>query len=129
MLFSNSNKDADLGNVIALTAASAGATGAQLDGTNYRGAMLLINVSAISGTSATLTVTIKGVDANGNAYTILASAGITATGLTVMKVYPGLTAAANTVANDVIPVNWRIDTAISGTSPSVTATINAVMLY
>lgn len=129
MLFSNMNKDADLGNLITLSAASAGATGTQLDATNYRGLLLFINVSAISGTSATLTVTIKGLDSNGNAYTILASAGLTATGLTVLRVYPGLTVSANTIANDVLPVSWRVDTAISGTSPSVSATISANLLY
>lgn len=129
MAHANADRDTDLGNIITLVAASAGATGTVYNGANGRGIALFINISAISGTTPTLTVTLKGLDANGNAYTILASAALNATGLTVLKVYPALTAAANTVANDVLPINWRVDTAIGGTSPSVSATVNAVLLY
>jgi hypothetical protein len=92
--------------------------------------LVFINVTAITGTSPTLTVTLKGaIDSSATAvYTILASATINATGLTVLRVYPGLTAAANTVANDVVPGYCRIDTVIGGTGPAVTATVSAYSL-
>ena len=128
-IHANASFDTDLGNIVTLTAASAGTTGASLDASMGRGVIVFVNISAISGTTPSLTVTIKGLDSNGNAYTILASSALTATGLTVLKVYPALTAAANAVANDILPVNWRIDTAIAGTTPSVTATISANLLY
>jgi hypothetical protein len=129
MAHANGNQDTDLGTIITHTAASAGVTGAQLDGTNCRGVLVFINISAITGTSPTLTVSIKGLDSNGNAYTILQSAALTATGLTVLRVYPSLTAVANTTANDIIPVSWRIDTTIGGTTPAVTAKISANLAY
>jgi hypothetical protein len=100
-------------------------------GTNQGlGLLVFINVTAITGTSPTLTVTLKGaIDSSATAvYTILASAAINATGLTVLRVYPGLTAAANTVANDVVPGYCRIDTVIGGTTPAVTATVSAYSL-
>jgi hypothetical protein len=91
---------------------------------------VFINITAISGTSPTLTVTLKGlIDEAGTAsYTILASAALNATGLTVLRVYPGLTASANVTANDVVPKTCQISTAIGGTGPSVTATISAYSL-
>lgn len=130
MAHANADRDTNLGNIITLTAAGSGSTtGTVQDGSNGRGILLFVNISAISGTTPTLTVTLKGLDPNGNAYTILASSALNATGLTVLKVYPALTAAANAVANDVLPVSWRIDTTIGGTTPSVTATISANLLY
>lgn len=128
-IHANASYDTDLGNLITLTAASAGATGPVMDGSMGRGVIVFVNISAITGTSPTLTVTISGVDSNGTAYTILASPALTATGLTVLKVYPALAASANAVANDVLPVLWRIDTAIGGTTPSVTAKISANLLF
>lgn len=73
-----------------------------------RGLHLVIDVTAIV-TAPSITVTIAGVDrVSGKTYTILASAAITATGTTVLKVGPGLTAAANSVANDFIPPIFRV---------------------
>ncbi|SRR5579885_18738 len=94
-----------------------------------RGVKVVINITAISGTSPTLTVTIQGKDpTSGQYWTILASAALTATGTTVLTVYPALTAAANTVANDVLPPNWNLKWVVGGTGPSVTATISAQMV-
>lgn len=124
------NRCVELGTAVTHTAASAGVTGTNLDLTQCKGCMVFINISAISGTTPTLTVTLKGIDpASATAYTILASAALNATGMTVLRVYPGLTAAANAVANDVTPTTCRIDTAIAGTTPSVTATVSVVGIY
>ena len=127
----NALKDTDLGTLITHTAASAGVTTPTLDARQGRGMLVFINITAITGTSPTLTVTLKGsIDAAATAtYTILASAALNATGLTVLKVYPGLTASANVAANDAVPMNVQVSTAIGGTGPSVTATISAVLLY
>lgn len=110
--------------ITALAAASAGANGSDLTNTGARGVHLIIDITALAGTTPTLTVTIQGKDAvSGKYYDILASSALNATGTTVLRVYPGLTAAANLTANDVLPRDWRVKTAIAGTTPEVTATI------
>lgn len=115
--------------LVSLQAASAGTTGTDTQVNNHRGIILHINISAISGTGASLTVTLKGKDhLSGQYYTVLASSALTTTGLTVLRVYPGLTASANVTANDVLPGIYRIDTTIAGTTPSVTATVSAVLI-
>lgn len=77
----------------------------------YRGVLVFINIDAISGTTGTaesVTVTIRGRDFDGTVYTILASAALVATGLVVLRVYPGLTAAANLTVSDVLPPVWDL---------------------
>lgn len=113
--------------LIQLTAQAAG-SGNSADQTNGtgRGLHLAINISTITGTSPTLTVTIQGKDPGSSTYyTILASAALTASGLTILRVYPGLTAAANTFANDIIPYQWRVAWAVGGTGAAVTAVVTA----
>ena len=114
---------------VVLTAASASGNSADLVNLKARGAVFYVNISAITGTSPTLTVTIQGKDAaSGTYYTILASTALNATGLTVLRVYPGLTASANATVNDVLPAAYRISYAIGGTGPAVTATINVSLV-
>jgi hypothetical protein len=127
----NAQRDTNLGTLITHAAASAGVSTAALDTYQGRGLLVFVNVTALTGTSPTLTVTVKGsIDDKLTAtYTILASAAISATGLTVLRIYPALTVSANAVANDVVPVFTQITTAIGGTGPAVTATISAVLLY
>lgn len=73
-----------------------------------RGVHLVINVTAAAATPSVV-FTIQGKDELSDAYyTILESAAITGTGTTVLKVFPGATAAANTVANDCLPRVWRL---------------------
>lgn len=112
---------------IPLTSAGAGTTtGPDVSSGFGRGILIFVNITAIAGTSPTLTVTLQGKDpVSGVYYTILASSALTATGMTVMKVYPGLTAAANTVANDRIPPDFNIKAVVGGSGAlSVTATIS-----
>lgn len=94
-----------------------------------RGLHLVVDVTAVSGTTPTLVVTIEGFDTiSGKAYTLLASATINSTGTTVLKVYPGLTASANVVANDILPEFFRISWTVGGTTPSFTASIAASLI-
>lgn len=126
----NINECQETGTLLTHTAASTGSNSGDLDATKYRGILLYVYVSAITGTTPTLTVTIQGKSpGSAQYYTVLASAALNATGLTVLRVYPGLTAAANTVANDVLPCSYRISTAIAGTTPAVTAQITGVLVY
>lgn len=126
----NINESLETGTLQQLTAASASATSGDLDATRHKGILLFINVTAITGTTPTLAVTIQGKSpGSGQYYTILTSASITAAGMTVLRVYPGLTAAANLVANDTLPCTYRISSAIGGTTPAVTAQITGVLVY
>jgi hypothetical protein len=80
--------------------------------------VLAVNVSAMSGSGTSLTVTLQGKDVvSGQYYTVLTSAAITTAGLTVLRIYPGISASANAAANDVLPPVWRVTYAIAGTSP------------
>lgn len=115
--------------LITHTAASAGVNGADQAAASAKGILVYIHISAISGTSPTLTVTLQGKSPeSGQYFTVLASAALTATGLTVLKAYPGLTAAANAAVNDILPTSWRVTSAIGGTTPSVTASITASLI-
>lgn len=119
----------DTGALITHTAASAGVNGSDMLNLNGRGIKLVIDITAITGTGPTLTVTIQGKDpTSGKYFTILASAALGAVATTVLTVYPGLTAAANVAANDILPRSWRVITAIGGTTPAVTATIAASLV-
>jgi hypothetical protein len=76
---------------------------------NFKGVLLTIDITAEAGTHA-LVVTIQGKDpASGKYSTILASASLTGVGTTQLRVYPGLTAASNLVASDVLPAEWRVN--------------------
>jgi hypothetical protein len=115
-------------NLITHAAASTGVNGADMVNEFGRGLHVVVDITAGTGTTPTLTVTVEGKDpASGKYYTLLASSAIAAgtPGTTVLKVYPGLTAAANAAANDILPRNWRVKTAIAGTTPAVTATVSA----
>ena len=119
----------DTGALITHTAASAGVNGADQTNINGRGIKVVVDVTAITGTVPTLTVTLQGKDtASGKYYTLLASTAIAATGTTVMDVYPGLTAAANATANTTLPKTWRVISTIGGTTPAVTATVGASVI-
>lgn len=121
--------NSDTAALITHTAASAGVNGADQTNASGRSINLVIDITAITGTSPTLTVTLQGKDAaSGKYYTILASAALTAVGTTVLTVFPGATAAANVAANAILPRTWRVITAIGGTTPAVTATVGASVI-
>lgn len=86
---------------------------------NRTSGLFFINVSAVSATPSVV-FTIAGVDPiSSTAYTILESAAITATGMTVLKICPHLTAAANTVAKEMLPQALKI-TATHADADSIT---------
>ena len=79
----------------------------------YRGLLFFININTISGSSGTaesVTVTIEGRSPVGTNeyYTILVSAVLVATGLTVLEVYPGIAETSNVAVNTVLPPTWRV---------------------
>lgn len=121
--------NSETGALVALTAASAGGNSSDVTNPTSKGVKLVIDITAITGTGPSLTVTLQGKDpTSGKYYTVLASAALSAVATTVLTVYPGLTAAANVTASDVVPRTFRVLYAIAGTTPSVTATIAASLI-
>lgn len=97
-------------------------------GYDYTGGLvLIIDATAVTATPA-LTVTVSGVDrVSGKLFTILASAVIATAVTTVLKIGPGLTAAANLVVNDRIPPVFRI-TCAHGDADSITYSIGGMLV-
>jgi hypothetical protein len=104
---------------------------------NWRGAYVLINVTAVTGTDPTLVVRLQ-YTANGSDYhdldaTNAVTASITTTGQHLIRVYPGLTAAAPTggvsSANAALPRLYRPAWVIGGTAtPTFTFSVFATYL-
>lgn len=95
------------------------------DGVHTRkGGHFVINVTAI-GAAPSITANIEAQDPLSQVwYALLTSAAITATGITVLKIYPGLTPIANAVASDIIPPIWRVRI-VHGNSDSITYSMSA----
>lgn len=120
-LAQNANKT-----ILALAAAAAGGNTANLDNAFWTGVQLGINITAITGTTPTLTVIIEGQDdASGIWYSLLSSAALSATGFTLLTLFPAVATVANVSVPQVLPKTWRVRYAIAGTTPAVTATIGA----
>jgi hypothetical protein len=113
--------------IIALTAAGAGTTNSLDQQNTYgKGAVVGIDITAVSGTVAVV-VNIQGKDfATGQYYTIASTASLTGTGFTTLTVYPGVAATANVAVSAVLPATWRAQV-VSGTgsTPAVTLEIGA----
>lgn len=116
-------------NITVLVSASRTATTNSSDFENIegRGLHLAIDVTAVTATPS-VTFTIQGKDSvSGEYYTILASSAITGTGTTVLRVYPGLTASANAVANDTLPRLWRVS-ATHADADAITYSVGASVI-
>lgn len=116
------------GTVLASAARTATVASAdQYNPDGWRGLHLVIDATAITATPSVV-FTIQGKDpVSGQYYTILASAAVTAVSTTVLRVFPGATAAANTVANDTLPAIWRVN-AVHGDADSITYSVGVSYL-
>lgn len=86
------------------------------------GLVVVIEVTAIAA-SPLLTVTIQGVDpVSGTTYDVLVSAVISTASSVILRVHPALTAAANLVADDIVPPTLRV-IAAHGDADSITYSI------
>lgn len=89
------------------------------------GGVFIINATAAAATPSVV-FTVKGVDpASGSTWDILASAAITGTGTTVLRIHPSLTAAANTIAKDVLPSSIVVS-AVAADADSLTYSVGFV---
>lgn len=112
--------------VLASGARTTTQTSADLTNTDGRGVKVVLDVTAVS--SGSITLTIKGKDvASGKYYSILAGVAVTTVSTTVYTVYPGLTAAANSVASDVVPPTFQI-LVTANNSNSITYSVGVATL-
>lgn len=116
-------------------ASAAGAISANGNSANFnnnggRGVKVVVDITALAGTSPTLTVIIEYKDpASGKFITLLSSAALAAVATTELTVYPGAVVTANVSANNSLPKTWRVRWVIGGTAgPIVTASIGAIVL-
>ena len=112
VLFSNpSHADSGAGNrygvALPSLARSATVNSADIANNQWCGATIFVNISAY--TSGTWTPSIQVKDPlSGNYSTVLTGTALSATGLTVLTVYPAIPAVANTSANGILPTIWRV---------------------
>lgn len=92
----------------------------------YKGCILTIDVTAIVSTPS-VTPKIEGVMSSGAVYPILTGAAIAATGQVSMRVYPGITAAANVSVSDVLPQAIKV-TFTHGNANSITYSADLVLI-
>jgi hypothetical protein len=112
-------------NEVVFASAARTATSSATFNTHCIGGVFIINVTAASATPSVV-FTIAGTDPASLAeWTILASAAITGTGTTVLRVHPSLTAAANTVAKDVLPQAIKV-TATHADADSITYSLGFI---
>lgn len=89
--------------------------------------IVFIDVTSINAGTPSVVFTVEGKDpVSGKYYTLLASAAIVAVGTTVLRVNPGLTAAANTIAKDMLPSLWRVK-AVHADGQAITYSVGAVV--
>jgi len=94
---------------VAFASAARTVTASSADITNNygKGIVIVFDVTAVA--TSDIKMKIEGKDpASGKYYTILESASVTTAVTNVYKVHPSLTAAANSVANDIVPKTFRI---------------------
>jgi hypothetical protein len=95
--------------ITVLASAARTTTQTQADQTNLSGKGITIVVDVTTAGTGSITMTINVKDSvSGKYITLLSGAAITTNSTTRYRVYPGLTAAANSVASDVLGRTWRI---------------------
>lgn len=110
--------------VLASTARTATPTVDTFQSPDADSLIVVIDVTAATSTPSVV-FTIKGYDPlSAKTWDILASAAITGTGTTVLRVSPYLTAANNTIAKDIVPAVWTL-TAVHGDTDSITYSVAA----
>jgi hypothetical protein len=113
--------------VFSLAARTATTTSRDFKNDGGQGAIVTIDVTAATA-SPSVVFSIERKDPTSGKYaTILDSAAITGTGTTVLRIHPELTAAANTVAKDMMPAIWRVK-ATHADGDSITYSVGASLV-
>ncbi len=102
---------------------TATANGADVGNEGYKGAVFILDITAASGTSPTLDVTLEWKDPISEKYFAIPGAAFaqkTTTGTDSLVVYPGVAETANESVSDVLSETFRAVATITGTTPSFT---------
>ena len=92
-----------------------------------RGLRVIIDVTADpASASIVFTIAMKEL-ISGSYISMLASAAVTGTGETVLTIYPGCVAVANSILNQPAPAEWRLQ-AVAADSDSMTYSASAEYL-
>lgn len=122
------NNSGNIGATILTSAARTATPVNTTDQTNvaYSSAHIIINVSAYTAGNYTPHVQAKD-PVSGTYYDILVGTAISATGITILKIGPGIGAIANGSAQDFLPKTWRVSMVGAG-GQSMTFSIGAFLL-
>jgi hypothetical protein len=113
--------------VYASAARTATPTSVEFGSRGAHGLHLVIDVTAVSATPS-VTPLIEGYSGPSNVwYELLTGSAITATGTTVLKIYPGIGAIANAAASDVVPNKLRV-TMTHADADSITYSVDALLM-
>lgn len=94
---------------------------------NFRGAKIVIDVTAVTG-AASITVKVQGKDSvSGKTFDILTSAAITAHGTYILTIHPGVSEVANEKVSDILPRNVNINIAHAN-QDDITYSVAALMV-
>jgi len=93
---------------------------ANLPVAGYRELLVEANVTAVSGTTPTLTLAVDSLGADGVWYTLWTSAAVTAVGQTVAHL--GVGAATNVAFGATVRLRWTM----GGTTPSFTFSVSII---
>lgn len=83
-----------------------------------------VDVTAVSGSGATVTVTINGIDKDGDTYQLLQKA-ITTTGVTEMVISPGIPTSSGVALQAPTPEHVQVTMVGSGTRTTLTYSVSA----
>lgn len=104
--------------ILASAARTTTQTGTDQTNNGYRGIKVILDATVNAGGAGSITLTIQGKDSvSGKYYTLLAGAAVVTVTTNVYTVYPGLTAATNVTANDVLPDTFRILVTANNANP------------
>lgn len=115
-------------NISAVASAAYTTTQTQADQTNYsaRGLVVVLDMTVVGTGSVTLEI--DGKDpVSGKYYAILTGAAVVTNVTNVYRVYPGLVAAANVTANDILPRTWRVKVTANNAN-SATYSVGAMLV-
>ena len=94
----------------------------------YTGMIVDIDITAYTG-ATNVVFTVQGKDPESQAYyTLLASAALTATGHTVLRIDPRVPASANVAAQASLPRQFRIIATVTGTATVLTYSVAVTLV-
>jgi|GEM_PF-2472857 len=131
LLFNGLEFDRQRGNleeaIIASAARTASFSSADFTNYNAKGGHFIVNVTAVTDTPEVV-ITIEGKDPiSGDYYPVLVSDTINSVGMTILKVYPGITGSANASANDILPRTYRVSSAHAD-ADSITYSVSGALV-